>query len=82
MAIILDKALALCYTELVIIINRRIEMAQKLETAINFTSLWIARLALSVLAFAGMMTLLGGIDDMIRYPVAGLAVAFLLKETL
>lgn len=57
-------------------------MAQKIENLINYTSLWVARLALSVLAIAGMMTLLGGVDDMIRYPVSVLAVAFLLKETL
>jgi hypothetical protein len=40
-------------------------------------SLWIARLALSILAFAGLMYFLGGVDDLIRYPIAALAVAFL-----
>lgn len=54
----------------------------KLELAINFTALWVARLALSVLAFAGMMHFLGGVDPLIAYPIAGLSVAFLLKETL
>jgi hypothetical protein len=54
----------------------------KLETGINFVSLWIARLALSVLAVAGMLHLLGGVDPMIAYPITGIAVAFLLKETL
>lgn len=52
------------------------------EKAINFAALWVARLALSVLAFAGMMHLLGGVDPMIAYPVSFLSVAFLLKETL
>jgi len=52
------------------------------DKAIAFVSLWVARLALSALAFFGMMFLQGGEDDMIRYPVSFLAVAFLLKETL
>jgi hypothetical protein len=52
------------------------------EKAIAWTSLWVARAALSVLAFAGLMYFLGGVDDLIRYPVSALAVAFLLKETL
>lgn len=52
------------------------------DKAIAFTSLWVARIAISSLAFAGMMYLLGGVDDMIRYPVSFLSVAFLLKETL
>lgn len=54
----------------------------KSEKAVAFVSLWIARLALSVLAFAGLMHLLGGVDPMIAYPVSFLGVAFLLKETL
>jgi hypothetical protein len=54
----------------------------KLETAINFLSLWVARLALAVLAVAGLLHLLGGVDPIIAYPVTGIAVAFLLKETL
>lgn len=54
----------------------------KTERAIAFVSLWVARIALSVLAFAGLMHLLGGIDPMIAYPVSFLGVAFLLKETL
>lgn len=54
----------------------------KTERAIAFVSLWVARLALSVLAFAGLMHLLGGVDPMIAYPVSFLGVAFLLKETL
>jgi hypothetical protein len=58
-----------------------IEMT-KIETAINFLSLWVARLALAVLAVAGLLHLLGGVDAMIAYPVTGIAVAFLLKETL
>lgn len=54
----------------------------RLEKLINFVSLWIARIALALLAFAGLCHLLGGVDSVIVYPVAGLAVAFLLKETL
>lgn len=54
----------------------------KLEKVVGFASLWVARLALAVLAFAGLMHLLGGIDPVIIYPVSGLGVAFLLKETL
>lgn len=54
----------------------------KAEKFINFVSLWVARLALSVLAVAGMLHLLGGVDPMIAYPVTFVAVAFLLKETL
>lgn len=54
----------------------------KTDRFVAFVSLWVARLALAVLGVAGMMTLLGGVDDMIRYPVATLSVAFLLKETL
>lgn len=52
------------------------------EKVINFVSLWIARLALSTLAVAGMLHLLGGVDPMIAYPVTFVSVAFLLKETL
>jgi hypothetical protein len=57
-------------------------MASKVDKSIAFVSLWVARLALTVLAFAGMITLLGGIDAEIAYPIAVLSVAFLLKETL
>jgi hypothetical protein len=52
------------------------------DRAIAFGSLWVARLSLSVLAFAGMMYLLGGIDHTIAYPVSVVAVALLVKETL
>lgn len=54
----------------------------KVEKTINFLALWIARLALSTLAFAGMIHLLGGVDPVILYPVSFVSVAFLLKETL
>ena len=54
----------------------------KPERFIAFVSLWIARLALSVLAVAGLLHLLGGVDPVIAYPVTFVAVAFLLKETL
>lgn len=52
------------------------------DKIVSFLSLWVARLALTVLAVAGMMNLLGGVDHVIAYPVAVLFVAFLLKETL
>lgn len=52
------------------------------DRVIAFCSLWIARLVLSVLAVAGALHLTAGIDPMIRYPLAVLFVAFLLKETL
>lgn len=54
----------------------------KVDKVVSFVSLWIARFALSVLAVAGLLHLLGGVDPMIAYPVTGIAVAFLLKETL
>ena len=54
----------------------------KSERFIAFVSLWIARLALSILAVAGLLHLLGGVDPVIAYPVTFVAVAFLLKETL
>lgn len=55
----------------------------KTEKVIAFLSLWIARIALSTLAFAGMIHLIGGsVDPMIAYPISGLLVAFLVKETL
>jgi len=54
----------------------------KIDSFIGFCSLWIARLALSVLAVAGELHLLAGVDPMIAYPVTIVSVAFLLKETL
>ena len=54
----------------------------KSDKVIGFLSLWIARLALSTLAFTGAMYLMGSVDDIIRYPLAGTLVAFLVKETL
>ena len=52
------------------------------EKVVSFLSLWIARLALSVLAVAGGLHFLGGVDPMIAYPFVAVSVAFLLKETL
>lgn len=52
------------------------------EKIVGVLSLWIARLALTTLAVAGAIHLLGGIDPVIAYPFAGVGVAFLLKETL
>lgn len=54
----------------------------KMEKFFGWLFLWIARAALAVLAVAGMTYFLGGIDDMIRYPVAIVTTAFLLKEVL
>ncbi len=54
----------------------------KFEVVVQFIALWVARLALAVLAYGGAMHFLGGVDEAIRYPFAALAVAFLLKETL
>lgn len=52
------------------------------EKVVSFLSLWIARLALSVLAVAGGLHFLGGVDPVIAYPFVAVSVAFLLKETL
>jgi len=54
----------------------------KIETAISFISLWVARFALALLAAAGMLHLLGGVDPIIAYPITIVGVAFLVKETL
>jgi hypothetical protein len=54
----------------------------RIEKAVAFSSLWVARLAMCILAVAGMIHLLGGVDPVILYPVSVLSVAFLLKETL
>lgn len=54
----------------------------KSDKVIAFLSLWIARFALAVLAFAGGMFFLGGVDALIAYTFVGITVAFLLKETL
>lgn len=54
----------------------------KIERLFGFLFLWIARGALAVLAVAGMSYFLGGIDDIIMYPVAIITTAFLLKEVL
>jgi len=58
------------------------DKTSKIEKAIAFVSLWVARFALATLAVAGLLHLLGGIDPMIAYPVTFISVAFLLKETL
>jgi hypothetical protein len=54
----------------------------KTERVVGFITLWIARLALATLSVAGMSHLLDAVDPMIKWPVAALSVAFLLKETL
>ena len=57
-------------------------MAQKLEALASNVTLWVARLALTVLAFAGLMSFLGRVDEVIAYAVTTLLIAFLVKETL
>lgn len=52
------------------------------ERVVNFVTLWFARLGLAVLAVAGCVHLLGGVDPVIVYPVSVGLVALLLKETL
>lgn len=54
----------------------------KTDKAVAFVSLWVARLVLTLLALAGMMYFLAGIDRAIAYPIAIVTVAFLVKETL
>ena len=53
----------------------------KIETVVSFLSLWVARFALALLASAGMLHLLGGVDPIIAYPITIIGVAFLVKET-
>lgn len=58
------------------------EKQSKAEKVIAFVSLWIARVCLALLSFAGMVSLISNVDPVIAYPVSGIVVAFLLKETL
>jgi hypothetical protein len=57
-------------------------MAQKLEAFTANVTLWVARLALTILAYAGLMSFLGRVDDIIANGITILLVAFLVKETL
>lgn len=57
-------------------------MAQKFEAFTANVTLWVARLALTVLAYAGLMSFLGRVDDIIANGITILLVAFLVKETL
>lgn len=52
------------------------------DKIISYAALWVARGAIAVLSFAGAVQLLGGVDKNISYPIAGILVAFLIKETL
>lgn len=54
----------------------------KTDRFVGFCSLWVARLALSTLAVAGLSHLIDGVDPIIKWPVTVISVAFLLKETL
>lgn len=47
---------------------------------IEFISKWIAILAMAVLAFAGIVSLLDGVDKVIAYITGVILVAFLTKE--
>lgn len=58
------------------------ETTSKGERAISFFGLWVARLALAVLAVAGAKYFLGGVDPVIAWTFAVVGVSFLLKETL
>lgn len=58
------------------------EKQSKSEKVIAFVSLWVARFVLAVLAFAGTLHILGGIDQILAYGVSVVLVGFLLKETL
>lgn len=52
------------------------------ERFISFVTLWISRIALAVLAVAGMLFFLSSVDPVIGWPIAVGTVALLLKETL
>jgi len=52
------------------------------QRIVPFTTLWVARLVLATLAFAGTMSLLDSVDKVIAYPFATVFVGFLIKETL
>lgn len=54
----------------------------KTERFFNFVLLWVARLALGVLAFAGGMWFLGGIDPWIAGSFSVVVTVYLLKEVL
>lgn len=54
----------------------------KTDAFIAWIALWVSRIALAVLAIAGAMKFLGGIDIVIALPFAFIGVALLLKETL
>ena len=47
---------------------------------IEFVSKWVAILVLAVLAFAGVVSLLDGVDKVIVYITGVVLVAFLTKE--
>ena len=47
---------------------------------VDFLSKWVAILAMAVLAFAGTVSLLDGVDKVIAYITGVVLVAFLTKE--
>ncbi len=71
----------MCYNGSVVISNKEKNMTRS-DKVIGYLTLWVARVALAVLAFAGSVHLLAGIDEMIAYPISILLVALLVKETL
>ena len=54
----------------------------KLETVMSKAFYVLAVLGLAVLAVAGMLHLVAGLDPMIGYPITAVVVAFLLREIL
>lgn len=54
----------------------------KFEKGISWLSLAIAFGGLAVLAVAGLLHLLSGVDAMIAYPISVISVGFLIKEVL
>lgn len=56
---------------------------KKSEVAINMIGLWVARVSIAVLVFAGGMYFLSGkLDVVILYPAVAIVEFFLLKEAL
>lgn len=52
------------------------------DKIVNFLGKWIAILSLATLSVAGLVHLIGGVDPTISYPIAVIAVGYLVKEIL
>lgn len=59
--------------------NKEIKFTEKV---VNWLSKWVSRLILAVLSVAGLIHLLGGVQEMIAWPVAIVLTTLLIKETL